>query len=296
MLRHSIPWPCESEIPCLSWLLAACCFHSALGAEFLLFFPSTGVRELSLCETGERGVDCCDIRNGMPWYRVRKQFVLRGSESKASESMHSSHYSPGFSGPSLPPVIDLSLGIWFFQVDGRTQGFPSGAASHDAVSNPSLIKPEPASHWASALSSGRGAHSLLPNSSQTSSVSWSHCELEPILDSVSSVYVHMFVWVCVHHWARLLGKSHHVFEFCFHMPNPSSVGGSSLSHDKLWPWCAQTCTWEDVLMWELHWPFSFLLILYQNQPPSSLVYMRAQFRFESSRPEMLLVPLSPHPI
>lgn len=35
---------------------------------------------------------------------------------------------------------------------------------------------------------------------------------------------------------------------------------ASSSHDKLGPWCAQTCTWEDVLMWELCWPFSFLLI------------------------------------
>lgn len=67
--------------------LASCCFHSALRVEFLLFFfffSSTGVRELSLCTIGERGVDCCDIRNWMPWCSVRKQFMLRGSESNAS--------------------------------------------------------------------------------------------------------------------------------------------------------------------------------------------------------------------
>lgn len=32
---------------------------------------------------------------------------------------------------------------------------------------------------------------------------------------MSSVSVPMFVRVCVHPWARLLGKSHHVLEFCF---------------------------------------------------------------------------------
>lgn len=62
--------------------------------------------------------------------------------------------------------------------------------------NCSLIQWEPASHQASALSSGRGAHSLHPNSFQTSSVSSSHCELEPTAGSLPSVYVHMFVWVC----------------------------------------------------------------------------------------------------
>lgn len=133
---------------------------------------------------------------------------------------------PGFSGPCplLPHAVDLPIGIGFSHVDGRTQGFLSGVASCDAASSPCLIKLEPASHWASALSSGRGTHSLLPNSSQTSSVSSSHCELEPILASVSSVYVHMFVWVCEHHWARWLGKVQSCLWILFHISNPSSVG------------------------------------------------------------------------
>lgn len=92
VLRHSIPWPCEAEIPRLIWLLDA---SPGLGEQsFCIFFPSTRVRELSLCKIGERGVDSCDIRSQMPWCGVRRQFLLRGSESKASGSMFSSPYSP----------------------------------------------------------------------------------------------------------------------------------------------------------------------------------------------------------
>lgn len=90
----------------------------------------------------------------------------------------------------------LSIGIWFSQVEGLRD---SSLGWHPMMlfpTNLSLIQSEPVSHWASALSSGRGAHSLLPNSFQTSSVSSSHCELEPTPGSLSCVYVHMFVWVC----------------------------------------------------------------------------------------------------
>lgn len=85
----------------------------------------------------------------------------------------------------------------------------SGVPSCDAVFSPSLIKPEPVSHWASALSSGRGAHSLLPNSSQTSSkiprVSWIHCEWSPCW-ALCRLCMSMCVWVCAHdgpHWWRV---------------------------------------------------------------------------------------------
>lgn len=97
--------------------------------------------------------------------------------------------------------------------------------------NCSLIQWEPASHQASALSSGRGAHSLLPNSFQTSSVSSSHCELEPTAGSLPSAYVHMFVWVYVRYWARLLGQSSFLW-ILFHKPNLNSTGDPIV---KVWP-------------------------------------------------------------
>lgn len=146
VLRHSIPWPCEAEIPCLSWLLAApLCFDSRVSA---FLFSSPGVRELSLCKTEERGVDCSDIRNRMPWCMLKEAVHAKRVRVKSLWERVQLSLVPGFSGPCplLPHVIGLSIGIWFSHVDGRTQGFLSGVASCDAVSSPCLIKPEPASH------------------------------------------------------------------------------------------------------------------------------------------------------
>lgn len=53
--------------------LASCCFLSAVIAEFSAFlFSSPGVRGLSLCKTEERGIDCSDIRNQMPWCMLKE--------------------------------------------------------------------------------------------------------------------------------------------------------------------------------------------------------------------------------
>lgn len=54
VLRYSISWPCEAEIPPPQ--LASCCFHSVLRVEFLLFFFLLHWRQgaLAVHDWGER--------------------------------------------------------------------------------------------------------------------------------------------------------------------------------------------------------------------------------------------------
>ena len=147
---------------------ASCCFRSALRVEFPLFSPPLEVRSAHCAGLGGKVVKRGTAVRSEIRPSVRSTEALlakRVRVAQAPGSRLSSHHRPGLSGPSLlfPPVTCAKR-----HPDGQALGFLSGAASHD-VSGPSLIRPEPASHLASEQSSGRGAHSLLPNSSQTSS-------------------------------------------------------------------------------------------------------------------------------
>lgn len=163
------PYPdlVKPEVWHLGWLLAASASKSGVSA----LLSSSGGEELSLCKVGgQRGepLTRCDTRSQCLGAERGSASSKRVREAKASGSTLSSQ-RPQLLWALLPPhTTDLSkeASASLMWMDGLQ--IPLWVASQD-VSSHSLIRPEPASHLASELSSGRGAHSLLPHSSQTSS-------------------------------------------------------------------------------------------------------------------------------
>lgn len=147
----------------------------------------------------------------MPWCTARKHFLPRGSGIQRVLGARSALIIVfGFSVPSLL-LTPLTCPKRHLVLSCRWMGsgIPLWMAPHD-VSSHSLIRPEPASYLASELSSGRGAHSLFPNSSRPAQRfhEFHHVTVSRACAGLCAIcvcaYVCGCVCVCAYHCARLV--------------------------------------------------------------------------------------------
>lgn len=156
----SLPWPRKAQVPHLAGFLL-------LPEWSLPFSLLPGGGELSLCKAGVGGgqLNRCATRNQTPRCGEREHCAERVREANAPRSAATLVVVPASLGPPLrlarpPACLSREAAGSLVWLGGLWDSSPGW---HPEMLFPAtLIRPEPASHQASALSSGRGAVAFFP--------------------------------------------------------------------------------------------------------------------------------------